>query len=274
MDFSNYESTFLGVGDVKIFYRVDKVLEGKAGVIFVHGICEHLGRYEYLKDCFNEEDYNVYRFDLRGHGKSEGRRGYLRDFDEYLSDLDIFVNLVKNENKKIILIGHSMGGLIATAYACKYPDKMDLLVLSGACNVCPRSAIALKYLPYNILGKLKYINRLGSGVCSDTKVVEAYEKDELVLKKVSYRLLGNAFIRGTRYVANNISKITCPTLVLHGEKDGIVVKETGEWTYNHLKCKDKKIKIYEGMYHEIFNEVEKDKVIEDVLDWCNERIGE
>lgn len=275
MGYANYESMFLGNKDVKIFYSVNKVEDAKACVVFVHGICEHLGRYEYLTEKFNNEGYNVYRYDARGHGKSEGARGSLDSFDDYLSDLDVLVTLAKKDDKdlKLVLLGHSMGGLVATAYTCKYPNKVDLLVLSGACNVCPSVASALKYLPYNLMGKLKYTNKLGDGVCSVKEVVDAYNKDPLVLKKVSFKLLGNAFIKGTKYVKKNIENIKCPTLVLHGEKDGIVVKSTGEWTYNNLVCNDKILKIYPGLYHEIFNEYNKDEVIKDTLDWLKERVG-
>ena len=274
MGYANYESMFLGQGDVKIFYSVNKVDEPKGAVVFVHGICEHLGRYEYLTEKFNNEGYDVYRYDARGHGKSEGKRGYLGDFSDYLADLDILISMVRKEHKdsKLVLLGHSMGGLVATAYTCKYPNKIDLLVLSGACNVCPSMASALKFLPYNLMGKLKYTNKLGDGVCSDKKVVDEYNKDPLVLKKVSFRLLGNAFIKGTKYVSKNIKNIKCPVLVQHGEKDGIVVKETGEWTFSHLECEDKELKIYPNLYHEIFNEISKDEVIKDTIDWCNERV--
>lgn len=275
MSYANYESMFLGEKDVKIFYGVNKVDEPKAAVIFVHGICEHLGRYDYITSKFNDENYDVYRFDLRGHGKSEGKRGYLDDFNDYLKDLDLLVDMVRREEKglKIILVGHSMGGLIVTAYTSMYPNKIDLLAISGGANVCPSSAKALRYLPYNLMGKMQYVNKLGNGVCSDKEVVKKYENDPLVLKKVSFKLLGNAFIKGTRYVHNNISKIKCPTLVMHGEKDGIVVSDSGKWTFANLKCEDKKLIIYEGLFHEIFNEVSKDKVIADLLNWCNERVS-
>lgn len=275
MSYANYESMFLGEKDVKIFYSVNKVDEPKAAVIFVHGICEHLGRYDYITSKFNDENYDVYRFDLRGHGKSEGKRGYLDDFNDYLKDLDLLVDMVRREEKglKIILVGHSMGGLIVTAYTSMYPNKIDLLAISGGANVCPSSAKALRYLPYNLMGKMQYVNKLGNGVCSDKEVVKKYESDPLVLKKVSFKLLGNAFIKGTKYVHNNITNIKCPTLVMHGEKDGIVVSDTGKWTYASLKCEDKKLIIYEGLFHEIFNEVSKDKVITDLLNWCNERVS-
>ena len=275
MDYTDYESTFLGSRDVKIYYKVNKVDEPKGAVVFVHGICEHLGRYEHLMEAFLKQGYNVYRYDARGHGKSDGVRGDLVDFDDYLDDLDIFVGMIHRENKglKLIMVGHSMGGLVSTAYVCKYPDKIDLLAISGAANVCPNSAKAIKFLPYNIMSKIKYTNKLGNAVCSVKEVGEKYNKDPLVIKKVSFRLLGNAFVKGTKFVERNIGNITCPVLVMHGEKDGVVQVEASEWTYHNLKTEDKNIKIYLGLYHEIFNERTKEEVIENLLDWCNERVA-
>ena len=274
MDYADYESMFLGSKDVKIFYSVDKVEEPKAAVVFVHGICEHLGRYAYIKEKFIKENYNVYRYDARGHGKSEGRRGYLEDFDDYLEDLNLFVDMVKNENKglKLILVGHSMGGLVATAYTSRCPDKVDLLAISGGANRCPKSAKALKFLPFNLMGKINYVNKLGDAVCSVKEVGIEYNKDPLVLKKISFRLLGNAFVKGVNFVNKNINNIKCPVIVMHGEKDGVVGKDIGEWTFANLKCKDKVLKIYPNLYHEIFNEVTKDDVIKDLINWCNERV--
>lgn len=274
MDYTDYESMFLGSKDTKIFYSVDKVENPKAAVVFVHGICEHLGRYNYIKSKFVEDGYNVYRYDARGHGKSEGKRGHLEDFEDYLDDLDIFIDMIKRENKglKLVLVGHSMGGLVATAYTSKYPNKVDLLALSGAANRCPKVSQAIKLVPYHLLGRLNYTNKLGNAVCSVKEVGVEYNKDPLVLKKVTFRLLGNAFVKGTKFVGNNIDNIKCPTLVMHGEKDGVVEKAVGEWTYANLRCKDKQLKIYTNLYHEIFNEVIKDKVIKDLLEWINERV--
>ena len=99
-------------------------------------------------DCSFDNGYNVYRYDARGHGRSEGNRGDLEKFDDFLLDLDIYIDLIKKEypNLKIVLLGHSMGGLVATSYSCMY-DKIDFLALSGACNVTPKQARPLKYIP-------------------------------------------------------------------------------------------------------------------------------
>ena len=274
MDYADYESMFLGSKDTKIFYSVNKVEEPKAAVVFVHGICEHLGRYDYITEKFNNQGYNVYRYDARGHGKSEGKRGHLDCFDDYLDDLDIFVEMIKKENKglKLIMIGHSMGGLVATAYTSRYPEKVDLLGISGGATRCPKSAQAIKFLPFKLMSKINYVNKLGDAVCSVKEVGEKYNSDPLVIKKVSFKLIGNAFVVGTKFVGKNITNITCPTFVMHGEKDGVVGKDIGEWTFANLKCEDKKIKIYPNLYHEIFNEITKDEVIKDLIDWCNERV--
>ena len=146
------------------------------------------------------------------------------------------------------------------------------MVLSGAANVTPKAARALKFLPMFLIKKIKYKNNLGDGVCSDREVVEKYNSDPLVLKEATMGLMKNVFMGGCNLVKDNIKEICVPTLVMHGKGDGIVDYTTAEWTYNNLVVKDRELKIYDGLYHEIFNEVEKDKVIEDLLNWLNKRI--
>lgn len=269
------DCSFSGYNNTKIYARKNLVENAKANVVIVHGIFEHLDRYDYLVDKLNNEGYNVYRYDARGHGRSEGKKGDLNKFDEFLVDLDYYINQIKKEHpdKKIVLLGHSMGGLVATSYASLFNEKIDYLVLSGACNKTPKAAKALKFIPTFVTALLKYKNALGKGVCGDEKVVEAYNNDPLVLKEGTMRLMKNAFINGCKLVNNNIANISVPTLIMHGEKDGIVVVDTGKWTYENLKVEDKTLKIYNDLYHEIFNEVSKDEVIQDVTNWLNKKIG-
>ena len=272
---AQFDFGFTGYNNVKIYGKKDTIDNPKANIVIVHGIFEHLDRYDYLVSKLNESGYDVYRYDARGHGRSGGKKGNLDSFDEYLLDLDDFISLVKREsdNLKTVLLGHSMGGLVATAYASTFPTKIDLLALSGACNKTPKSAKALAYIPTFITSLFKYKNKLGDGVCSDASVVEKYNNDPLVLKEGSLKLMKKVFINGCEYVNNNIDKVCVPTLIMHGESDGIVVYNTGKWTYDNLKIEDKTLKMYEGLYHEIFNEVKKDEVIEDLINWIDEKIG-
>jgi len=269
------DSSFKGYDNITIYAKKDIVENPKANVVIVHGICEHLDRYDYLVSELNKQGYNVYRYDARGHGRSEGEKGDLNKYQDYLSDLDTYIDLVKQEhpNLKIVLLGHSMGGLVSTSYASVYKDKIDYLVLSGAANITPRQARALNILPMFLIRKIKYKNNLGDGVCSDKGVVKAYNKDPLVLKEATMGLMKNVFIGGCKLVKDNIKNICVPTIVMHGKEDGIVASSTATWTYENLTVEDKELKIYGGLYHEIFNERQKDVVIKDLLDWLNERLG-
>ena len=269
------DSSFKGYDNVEIYAKKDIVENPKANVVIVHGICEHLDRYDYLVSKLNKQGYNVYRYDARGHGRSGGKRGDLNKYQDYLDDLDKYIDLVKQEypNLKIILLGHSMGGLVSTSYASVYKDKIDYLVLSGAANITPKQARPLKILPMFAIKNVKYKNNLGDGVCSDKEVVELYNNDPLVLKEATMGLMKNVFIGGCKLVKDNIANICVPTLVMHGKGDGIVDYSTATWTYENLTVEDKELKIYDGLFHEIFNEVKKDVVIEDLLHWLNDRVG-
>ncbi len=118
----------------QLFTRKDVPENVKAAVIVVHGLCEHLGRYEYLTEKLNAHNFSVYRFDHRGHGKSDGERAYLEDFNCLVDDTDFMMERAKAENPglPVFLIGHSMGGFTVACYGAKYPGKVDGLVLSGA----------------------------------------------------------------------------------------------------------------------------------------------
>ena len=269
------EYSFLGYNNIKIYAVKNCVDNPKANVVIVHGIFEHLDRYEYITKQLNEAGYNVYRYDARGHGRSEGERGDIAQFDHFLLDLDNYITKIKNDRPdlKTILLGHSMGGLVATNYAAFAPNRIDYLVLSGACNRTPKQARLLRYIPTFVTKGLTYKNSLGDGVCGDAEVVKAYNTDELVLKQGSMRLMKNAFIKGCNLVKSNIKNIVVPTLIMHGEEDGIVDVQTSIWTYENLNVEDKRLKVYPKMYHEIFNELEKDEVIEDLINWINKRIG-
>ena len=269
------DSSFVGFNNTRIYAVKNCVENPKANVVIVHGIFEHLDRYDYLVSKLNKAGYNVYRYDARGHGRSEGDKADIKRYEHFLLDLDCYITLIKKEhpNLKLVLLGHSMGGLVATSYASFMSEKIDYLVLSGACNRTPKQAKALRFIPTFITSLIKYKNKLGDGVCGNTMVVEEYNKDPLVLKEGSLRLMKNAFIHGCDLVKDNIVNIKVPTLVMHGEKDGIVVVDTSVWTYENLLVEDKELKIYKDMYHEIFNEVEKDAVIEDLLSWLDNHIG-
>ncbi|AST57752.1 lipase [Thermoanaerobacterium thermosaccharolyticum] len=273
-DFMECEGTVKSFDSVKLFFKKDLPKAPKAIIIMVHGICEHLGRYNYVTKKFVEHGYGVYRFDNRGHGKSEGERGYVEDFKHFLYDADVIVNIAKNENPNVpvFMLGHSMGGFITAGYGVMYPGKLNGQILSGAAVIELPQSLELKKIDYNVQPHFKVPNLLGNVICSDPNVVKEYENDPMVLKETDAKLLGEIFVEGVEWLDVNIKKYEYPCLILHGGDDKIVTNEASKFMYKNISSKDKEIKIYEGFYHEILNETGKDGVIEDICSWIDKRI--
>lgn len=263
MDFHSFDGT-------KLYMVKDCVDHPKGVIVIVHGLCEHLGRYEYVTGKLNQEGYSVYRFDHRGHGKSDGKRVYYSSWTEISDDVNAVVELAREENPgtKLFVLGHSMGGYATTCFATRFPGKADGIILSGAltryntpcAGPLPIDAPEDTYLP----------NALGGGVCSDPAVVEAYGKDPLVEKEISVGLL-NSIWQGVLWLKENAGQFTDPVLMLHGCCDGLVSNQDSRELYGDISSEDKGLIIYPWLFHEILNEPCKDEVIADILNWLSKR---
>jgi len=262
---------------VSLFYQMDVPEQPKAIFIFVHGVCEHCGRYQYLTEKFNSFGYGVYRFDLRGHGQSEGARGFVKSYMDYIEDTHLLVTRAHKEYPAlpVYMLGHSMGGFITAAYGIQYPDTLSGQILSGtpAIELPLKDVQLLKKLPFELLQRLRVGNKLGAVVSRDPEVVKAYGEDPLNLKKSTLKMSGEMFLKGPKWMAENIKNYRYPCLILHGGEDKIVTPEASKWLFSHIGSEDKELKIYEGLYHEIFNEQERDTVIEDVHTWMEKRLA-
>lgn len=277
MDTSLEKLYFKGKDGIRLHYKKDIPKEPKAVIIIVHGFAEHLGRYEHVKDKLYESGFAVYRYDLRGHGLTEGEKGYIDSFVEFIEDTDQLVNLVKSDLPRlpIYMLGHSMGGLITFSYGLKYNEKLKGQILSGAAIKRVPKVEGIKGGLIQLLNffvpKMRVKNELSEDICTDKKVVEDYDNDELILKDATLNFYAQFLLKGTKFVKNNIQNYNYPCLIIHGEKDKIVPKESSIYMYNNISSKDKEIKIYEGLYHEIMNEVEKDMIVRDIINWIEKR---
>jgi len=246
----------------------------KAGLVVVHGLAEHSGRYLNLVHEFAPSGYLVSGMDNQGHGHSEGRRSYINRFNDYVLDVDEYVDIVRRENPaiKLFMIGHSLGGTIATAYAELHQAKLAGLILS---------APALK-AGSSITKKDKFLARIASrvlptaGVTSldadaiskDPAVVEAYLKDPLVYTgKISARLGFEIIQAIEKTIPTLMISITLPTLIMQGAEDRLSNPEGSDILFNKISSKDKTLKRYPGLFHEIFNEPERAAVFKDMRGW-------
>lgn len=244
----------------------------RAIAVIVHGLCEHQGRYDHLAGVFHQAGIGTYRYDHRGHGRSEGERTYFDDFHQMLEDAHVVVNQALEENPKlpVFLVGHSMGGLTVSLYGAAYPNsRIEGIVISG--GLTHDSNRLMSRVPEGQDPHIPLPNSMGSKVCSVQEVGEDYRKDPYNAQTFTIGLC-YTLQKGMAWLAENIGAFRYPVLMLHGEKDVLVnVRDTWELFREVSSC-DKQMKLYGGLFHEIFFEHCKDEVIGDVLTWIEKRI--
>ena len=252
--------------------RKDTVAGPKAVLVIAHGLCEHLNRYDYFTEQLNAAGYSVYRYDQRGHGKSEGAKVFFSDFREMPNDCEAIFELARAENpaSKVFVFGHSMGGETVTLFATMYPGLADGILLSGALTRYNNPLMGSDF-PIQAPADHYVDNALGGGVCSDPAVVEAYVADPLVEKRISIGLI-NQIHEGVEYLRANPQLFVDPVLIMHGADDGLVSYKDSLALFDEIAATDKALRIYAQLFHEILNEPSKDEVIVDVLLWLGKHL--
>jgi alpha-beta hydrolase superfamily lysophospholipase len=260
------------INHILLHVKRDDVENPKGTVIITHGIAEHSGRYQEITEKLNGAGFSVVRYDVRGHGQSQGKRGALKSFHQFIDDLHALVVEEKKLNpKKIYLLGHSMGGMIVNMYAVKYQDA-DGIISSAAPTYFIKDVLPFRFMGYKWLGFLTKKTNFADDQLSRIKAVEeAYIQDPLNLKKFYFSLAGNMFVSGVRYLNRNIKDYQTPVLILHGGNDKIVPFQFSERLLSLIPLEDKKLIIYPDNYHEIFNDLDREQVFQDVISWLLER---
>ncbi len=274
------EGTFKGIRNASIYYQ-GWLPEGEstAVLLIVHGLAEHSGRYMNVVNHFVPLGYAVYGVDHVGHGKSSGTRVYVERFEDYTDTLKIYFDMVRHwqPEKPVFLVGHSMGGLIGAVYLLDHQAELTGAVLSGPAvkvhdTVSPAVIFVGKLISV-LMPKLGLIGLEAEGVSRDPAVVQAYVNDPLVCRgKVTARLSAE-LVKAIRRVAAEATKITLPILILQGSADRLVDPKGAQMLYDAVNSVDKTIKIYDGLYHEVYNEPEHGQVLGDVKAWLETHLS-
>lgn len=244
----------------------------RAGMLIVHGLAEHSGRYEHVGSHFAESGFDTWAFDLRGFGGSEGRRAYVESFDEYLDDVAARLDEVRSPERPVVLLGHSLGGLIALDYALSDRPSPDFLVLSspalGADIPAPKR-LAAKILPL-IAPRLAVPNGLrGEQLSSDPAVGEAYFADPHVYPKTTARL-GAAILDAMSQTRPRIGALRIPTLVIHGAADTVVPPQFSA-PLGEIAGVERVL--FPKFRHESFNEVDGGQALDVITRWLTDRLN-
>jgi len=267
--------TFIGKGGIEIFFQQWEVANPKAILIIIHGLGEHSGRYGNLIDALQNKGIAIYGLDHRGFGRSGGKRGHVDSFMDYIYDMKIFVNMLKDKhpNKPVIMLGHSMGGVLALKYALTHAEDLDALILSSP-GLVPAIKVPAwkKNLAIFLSSKIPSLT-MPSGldattISRDKEVVKQYLADPLVHDKVTPRFYVE-MMNTIDECINRCGEVTLPLLLIHGTADALVLDEASKIVYEKAKSKDKTLKLFEGLYHETMNELEPDrkKVLKFLADW-------
>ena len=274
------EGFFRGVREANIYYQ-GWLPEGepKAILLVVHGLAEHSGRYGNIVNHFVPLGYAVYGIDHFGHGKSDGTRVYVKRFDDYTNTLKVYFDKVRGSqpDKPIFLVGHSMGGLIGAVYLLDHQAELAGAVLSGPAVKIPEYVTPFILFMGKMLSALvpKYglLPLDANGVSRDPAVVQAYVNDPLVYRGKMTARLAAEMLKAMLTVSAQAARITLPIMIVQGSADRLVNPAGARMLYDGVSSVDKQIKIYEGLYHEVFNEPEHDKVLRDVEIWLESNLG-
>lgn len=268
------EGDFQGPRGIRIRWQ-GWVAEGhpRAVLLLVHGLAEHSGRYGNLVNHFLPLGYAVYGVDHIGHGKSDGARVFVERFEDFLAPLDTLFGIVRERHPgvPVFLLGHSMGGLIAAIWMLENQEALAGAILSGPSVKVPDNISTAVILIGRILSKLipgaGVVGLDARGVSRDPAVVQAYLDDPLVYKGKITARLGAELLQAMQRIGTAARRIRLPILILQGGADKLVDPLGARILHGLAGSPDKTLKIYEGLYHEIYNEPERGQVLDDVRAW-------
>ncbi|GAA3454257.1 alpha/beta hydrolase [Dactylosporangium matsuzakiense] len=271
------ERSLTGGGGVRIVYDVWTPEDGPTGVVVLaHGMGEHARRYDHVVQRLGAVGLAVYAPDHRGHGRSEGKRLLARSISEYTRDLQLLFDEVRRRHPgpAPFLIGHSMGAMIALAYALDNQAGLRGLVLSGT-PVVPGTGI-----PKPAIAVAKVLGRIAPGapvqslpsvlISKDPAVVAKYDADPLVHHGKIPAGLGGAMLTQMAVFQRRLPELRLPTLVLHGSEDGLVAAESSRLIAERAGSDDLTLHVYDGLHHEVYNEPEQEQVLDDLIGWLRQ----
>ncbi|MGD9622748.1 MAG: lysophospholipase [Mycolicibacterium sp.] len=279
MAVTHSESSFDGVDGVRIVYDVWTPDTRPRGlVILAHGYGEHARRYDHVAARFAAAGLITYALDHRGHGRSGGKRVYLRDLTEYTGDFHTLVGIAAAEHPDLprIVVGHSMGGAVVFGYGVDHPDDYTAMVLSGPAVAAQDSVSPLKVLLAKAMGRLAPglpVEEISAeAVSRDPEVVAAYEADPRVHHGKVPAGIGRALIELGESMPQRAAAITAPLLVVHGGEDSLIPVQGSRRLVECVGSEDVHLKVYPALYHEVFNEPEKALVLDDVAAWIEAKL--
>ncbi|OGW87101.1 MAG: hypothetical protein A3C35_07015 [Omnitrophica bacterium RIFCSPHIGHO2_02_FULL_46_11] len=269
---TGYFSSFDGT---KLFYRTFEHAAASRALIIVHGFGEHSGRYLELIEAVRSLPLSIFLFDLRGHGQSEGERVYADSFRYFVDDAEKFRQFLEARYPRIhsfILMGQSFGGLIASALVLKNSSSWVALILLSPFFSLPKANRFLHWFSLCLnmmIPKIVWNNPIQPAFLThDSAELEHYQQDSLIQRRITTRLTSEMFKAG-KSVFEKAGEVALPVLILASGDDHIVSLEKTKGFFERISSIDKKMQIFDGFYHELLHEKDRQKPIGILRDYLS-----
>jgi alpha-beta hydrolase superfamily lysophospholipase len=272
------EGTFAGVGGLTIFFRSWRPSIAPRGVVaIVPGFNSHSGYYDWVANELVARGLAVYAVDLRGRGKSDGERFYVDTFTDYASDVATFVSLAKSREPGVpaFLLGHSAGGVVSCMYTIDHQAELaGLICESFAFKVPAPDFVLAVFKGLSHLAPHAHVLHLKNEDFSrDPHVVTTMNADPLIAHETQPTKTLAEMVRADERLEKSFSAITVPLLILHGTADKATKPSGSQFFYDTAGSSDKTLKLYEGGYHDLLNDLDKRAVMADITAWIDRRLS-
>jgi acylglycerol lipase len=272
---AHFEGTFAGALGGRTYWQSWTPETPVGVVVLVPGVSEHSSRYAHVARRLNDAGYAVYGVDHRGHGRSSGPKGNLGRITGTVADLHTVRGLAERElpGLPVFVLGHSLGGLIALDYVTTTgADGLSGLALSGTAidpSIGTRLERRLAPLLSAVVPGLGIVTLDAASISKDPEVVSAYRADPLVYTGKVRARTGAETLLAIARVSRALSNLTLPVLVMHGSDDRLASPRGAQLLIDSMGSPDKTLRLYDGFYHEIFNEPEREQVFADLVEWLD-----
>ena len=250
--------------------------EVSADLLIVHGWAEHSARYTHVAEFLCQKGMAVHAYDHWGHGKSDGLRAHIDRFEAYLEDLQVVIQEKRVHDRPFLILGHSMGGLITCHYCIRHKPELHSVVLSSPAigineDISP-FLIKISGLMSVVMPKLAAVKLDNSALSRDPEILKTVQADPLHYKGGVRARQGAEMLGATRWIEDHRQEFSYPVMILVGSADQLVKPTASASFYTHCGSEDKTMKTYEGAYHELLNELNKQEVMADIAEWISARL--
>jgi len=272
------EDRITGGAGLNIFVRSWRPEGIPRGVVVIcHGVKSHSGYYGWTAEQFVAEGLAVYALDLHGRGKSDGERFYLETFQDYLDDVHATITLAKSREPglPVFLFGHSAGGVVSSVYTLEHQaDLKGLICESFAFQVyAPDFALAVLKGLSHIVPHAHVLNLKTEDFSRDPRAVQAMLDDPLIAHEVQPTRTVAQLVLADERLKKEFPLITLPVLILHGTADKVTKPAGSQLFFDTAGSKDKTLKLYDGHFHDLLNDIDKEKVMSDIKKWINVHVS-